>query len=99
MKLTTRIITWKDRLKFGLLEDEIADRQRDLARAQGEGAALLLQDYLRLESTLIQAADRLQAEDVPHNHRAMGNVELLGSLLGAFVVLVVVLVVVMQVPL
>lgn len=99
MKLTTRIITFKDRLKFRLLQDEIADRQRDIRDATGEGAALLIQDYLNLEATLIQVNDRLQAEDVPHNHRAMGNVELLGTLLAAFVALVAILVVVMQVPL
>lgn len=99
MKLPTRIITWMDRLKFRLLEDEIADRQRDIANAAGPGAALLLQDYLRLEATLAQVSDRLQAEGVPHNRRAMGNIELLATMLGAFVLLVAALVVVMQVPL
>jgi len=63
MNLLTRIITFKDRLKLSLLEDEITDLSADLLLTDpgSEAHAALLATLEREEASAKATAERLRA--------------------------------------
>ena len=97
MNVILRVRTYGDRLKFRLVDDEIADLELDLVHCPHDapGYPYLMRTLFAAMDTRKATAARLTAAGVPVSKHAMDNPELLAggllSVMGVLLVLIVVM--------
>jgi hypothetical protein len=101
MKLTLRITTFFDRLKYRLVEDEIDEAEIGLVMVEHDSPAwpILTRNLFALMDTRDAVRRRLLGAGIKPADYAMGNIEMLLALLGSALAVLAVTIVALGVEL